>query len=182
MPWYYAQNGQQRGPVELTDLQGLLTSGQLTGQDLVWTEGMPQWQPAASVPEVMPPAAAPAPQPVPLPAQPSESMPVPAAPYVAPFQPGYAYEQPSKHASLALTSMILSLVSLAIGGVFLALPGCICGHIALKGMRQTGDFRNKGFAQAGFWVGLIVSLFWGLLILLFLGIFIFAGISAATGH
>jgi len=179
MSWFYAQNGQQRGPIELAELQGLLAGGQLTGHDLVWTEGMPQWQPAASVPTVMPATAMPAPPSAPLPQSPA----IPAAPYVASYQSAYSpYEQPSKHAGLALTSMILSLLSLALGGPFLSIPGAICGHIALKGMRQTGDLRNQGFAQAGFWVGLILSLFWGLILLIIIVIFIVAAVGAASGH
>jgi hypothetical protein len=169
--WYYAQQGQQRGPVELPELQQLLSSGQVSGQELVWTEGMPQWQPAAQVPAVTPPGAA-----VPMPGVPQPVM--PAVPYG-----GYSpYEGPSKHAGLALTSMILSLVSIAFGGLFLAIPGAICGHIALKGMRQTGDFRNQGFAQAGFWVGLIITLLWLLVIIGFLVIFVVAAASAAASH
>jgi len=49
-------------------------------------------------------------------------------------------------------------------------------------MRQTGDLRNQGFAQAGFWVGLILSLFWGLILLIIIVIFIVAAVGAASGH
>lgn len=159
--WYYSEQGQQRGPVELPELQRLLSTGQVSGHDLVWTEGMPQWQPAAQVPAVMPPGAA-----GPMPSVPHPVMPL--VPYG---------EAPSKHAGLALTSMILSLVSIAFGGLFLAIPGAICGHIALKGMNQTGDFRNRGFAVAGFWVGLIWSL---IQILLIIGVIVF--VMAAASH
>lgn len=164
--WYYSERGQQRGPVELPELQRLLSIGQVSGQDLVWSEGMPQWQPAAQVPAVMPSGAA-----APISAGPQPVM--PAVPYG-----GYSpYEGPSKHAGLALTSMILSLVSIVFGGLLLAIPGAICGHIALKGMKQTGDFRNRGFAVAGFWVGLIWSL---LQILLIVGFIAF--VVAAANH
>lgn len=176
MPWYYAENGQQRGPIELAELQGLFTAGQLTGQDLVWTEGMPQWQPAASVAALMPPAPAPPAEPAP----PSNGPTIQAVPYVTPYQS--AYEQPSRHAGLAITSMVLSLLSLVMFGPLLSIPGAICGHIALKGMRQSGDLRNQGFAQAGFWVGLILSLLWGLLIAFIIVIMIVAAVSAAAGH
>ena len=179
MPWYYAQSGQQRGPVELAELQGLLASGQLAAQDLVWTEGMAQWQPAAGVPQVMPTAPAAAIPPVPQP----QAQTVQPAPFVAPYQSAYQpYEQPSRHSGLAITSLVLSLLSLAIGGPLLSVPGWICGHIALKGMRQTGDFRNQGIAQAGYWVGLILSLFWGLILLIVVVIIIIAAVAAAAGH
>ena len=50
--WYYAQNNQQLGPVTLEALRNMLVTGQVHGSDLVWTQGMPQWLPARSVPEV----------------------------------------------------------------------------------------------------------------------------------
>jgi hypothetical protein len=50
--WYYAQNNQQLGPVTLEALRGMVASGQVGAADLVWTQGMSQWLPARSVPEV----------------------------------------------------------------------------------------------------------------------------------
>ena len=50
--WYYAQNNQQLGPVTLEVLRGMVASGQVGAADLVWTQGMSQWLPARSVPEV----------------------------------------------------------------------------------------------------------------------------------
>jgi uncharacterized RDD family membrane protein YckC len=49
--WFYAVGGRQQGPVSTEQLMALLASGQLSPGDLVWTEGMPEWLPAASVPE-----------------------------------------------------------------------------------------------------------------------------------
>lgn len=48
--WFYTRNGQQQGPVPLDDLQQLAQRGELTAQDLVWTETMANWQPAHAVP------------------------------------------------------------------------------------------------------------------------------------
>ena len=50
--WYYARNNQQLGPVTLDALRGMVASGEIGGTDLVWTQGMAQWLPARSVPEV----------------------------------------------------------------------------------------------------------------------------------
>jgi hypothetical protein len=47
--WYYARGGEQLGPVSADELKGKLASGELSPQDLVWTDGMGNWQPAASV-------------------------------------------------------------------------------------------------------------------------------------
>jgi uncharacterized RDD family membrane protein YckC len=52
--WYYAQNGQQVGPVPTQSLQALVTSGQLRPEDLVWQEGLPNWIEACQAPEIFP--------------------------------------------------------------------------------------------------------------------------------
>lgn len=44
--WYYGVRGQQLGPIEEAQLRSMLASGQLTPEDMVWTEGMPGWAPA----------------------------------------------------------------------------------------------------------------------------------------
>jgi len=46
--YFYTTNGQQVGPIEGTQLVGLAQQGQLSITDQVWTEGMAEWQPAAS--------------------------------------------------------------------------------------------------------------------------------------
>jgi hypothetical protein len=56
MPWYYADNGQQTGPVTDEEFQSLLTSGKVRADTLVWRDGMPGWAPYSTV---MPASAAP---------------------------------------------------------------------------------------------------------------------------
>src|SRR6266540_2956272 len=48
--WYYAQRGQQLGPVPTEVLTAMAAEGQLHPGDLVWKEGMANWVPAHSVP------------------------------------------------------------------------------------------------------------------------------------
>ena len=50
--WFYAKDGAQQGPVTLETVQLMAASGQLAPTDLVWAEGLPEWAPAAQVPEV----------------------------------------------------------------------------------------------------------------------------------
>lgn len=51
--WYYSHDGQQKGPVPVSELARLASSGEFDPEkDLVWREGMPDWQPAASVSEL----------------------------------------------------------------------------------------------------------------------------------
>ncbi len=47
--WHYNDKGQQRGPIHLDELRELLSTGKLSSDTLVWTEGMPEWKPAASI-------------------------------------------------------------------------------------------------------------------------------------
>lgn len=68
MSWYYADGGQQRGPVTDDELSGLVAAGTITQDTLVWREGMPGWEPLSkarpgeAVPTPMtPPVAAPSP-------------------------------------------------------------------------------------------------------------------------
>lgn len=50
--WFYAQNGARKGPVPFSTLQDLFQQG-LSPSSLVWTEGMEQWIPASSIPELI---------------------------------------------------------------------------------------------------------------------------------
>lgn len=49
MTWYYAKDGEQKGPITEEELNGLFSSGELTGDDLVWKEGMDEWSAYQSV-------------------------------------------------------------------------------------------------------------------------------------
>lgn len=45
MNWYYALNGQQQGPVPETEIASLAAAGTITADTLIWSEGLPDWQP-----------------------------------------------------------------------------------------------------------------------------------------
>ena len=47
-----AINGQQYGPYNIQQMQQMAQSKQITVQTLVWTQGMPQWAAAGSIPEL----------------------------------------------------------------------------------------------------------------------------------
>jgi uncharacterized RDD family membrane protein YckC len=62
--WYYTRGGgPQTGPVETDALRQLIATGGVTAEDLVWSEGMADWQRAADVQTFFTPAADPAPAP-----------------------------------------------------------------------------------------------------------------------
>jgi uncharacterized membrane protein len=79
--WHYVQNGQASAAIEMTALQSLLTKGSLGPDTLVWTQGMAQWLPARSVPDLagsLPSAGGP--PPIPPGAIPPLTMPPPPLP------------------------------------------------------------------------------------------------------
>jgi hypothetical protein len=54
--WYYAKDGQQRGPFPETHVRQLAASGQILPHDLVWHDGLAEWVAAQSVVGLMPEA------------------------------------------------------------------------------------------------------------------------------
>lgn len=120
MMWYYHRGGAQMGPVSWQELVVTARAGGLGAGDLVWTEGMAQWQAAATIPGLLPAQAPPAvppsmppvrtapdpptarpaytappaqPAPAPLPVRPSYAAP-PAQPAAAAPAPRPAYARP----------------------------------------------------------------------------------------
>ncbi len=81
MKYFIANNGQQSGPFELQDL----VANGLTPNSMVWCDGMANWQPATSVPEV---------------AQllmPQQQQPQPQYQQPQQYQPQQQYQQPQQY-------------------------------------------------------------------------------------
>jgi hypothetical protein len=117
-------------------------------------------------------------------AQQSPAPPPPAsAPPTPPYGQPYAYGAPvtPPQNSMALTSMILSLVGLA---TWITAPiGAILGHVALKQIRETGE-SGEGMAKTGIIVGWIIT---GLGVLCCVGavllqIGLFAAATSSSGY
>ena len=49
--WYYAQNGEQKGPVSTEALRDMIAIGQLSLDDLVWKTGLAEWVKASQARE-----------------------------------------------------------------------------------------------------------------------------------
>jgi hypothetical protein len=49
--WYFEQNGETRGPVPSEVIHAMLAENQLTGTTLLWADHLPDWRPAALIPE-----------------------------------------------------------------------------------------------------------------------------------
>lgn len=52
-PYYAALDGRQAGPFNEQEVMKLIAEHRVTKDTLVWTPGMPVWQPAEKVPEVL---------------------------------------------------------------------------------------------------------------------------------
>ena len=57
--WFYASEGQQKGPLPEAQLRDLIARGMVRSDTLVWTEGMSGWQKAGEIPGLVPGAAPP---------------------------------------------------------------------------------------------------------------------------
>jgi hypothetical protein len=50
--WFLGIGGQQQGPFDVAGLQARVRDGSLTRSTLVWKQGMANWSPAETVPEL----------------------------------------------------------------------------------------------------------------------------------
>ncbi len=50
--WYLAINGSQYGPCDVNALSQMLSAGQINGDTLAWSTGMPSWQPMKLIPDL----------------------------------------------------------------------------------------------------------------------------------
>jgi hypothetical protein len=154
MQWWYGEQGRQQGPVGDDELRAMVAAGQLGPQSMVWREGLPAWQPLTAFPEL------------------------------CGGYPGLAgYGAPVAPTSgLAIASLVCGIVSLFLCYVHAvaAVPAVVCGHLALKRIRDsvvpTG---GRGLAVAGLVTGYLGVLA-QLATLVFIGIFFFSMSRAVT--
>ena len=164
--WYYAQNNQQLGPVALDALRQMVAGGQVGAADLVWTQGMSQWLPARSVPELAgsvpsaPAAAAPG-------AAAAAGFPPAGYPPQAPVPGQYpqtqfgGYQPTSNYSGKANTALGLGIASLPLClcpfvGIGLGIAAIVIGNGVPEGAPE------KGRAKTGVILG-IVGLAFGVL-------------------
>ncbi len=86
---------------------------------------------------------------------PAGPWPVP-SPWPVPFQPA-----PSTN-SMAIASLVLGVAEVFTGGLT-AIPAVICGHVARRQMKLTGQ-RGDGLATGGLVLGYMAIIFWAILI------------------
>ena len=118
-------------------------------------------QPGAPVPPASPPPAYGAPG---------------AAPAYGETAPAYGQPAGAKTNTLAIISLVASLIGLFSGIGFIA--GIICGHISLSQIKKTGE-EGRGMAVAGLiigYVGVLLSIIVGIILTV-----IFVGLAASGG-
>ena len=86
---------------------------------------------------------------------------------------------PSATCGLAIASLICSCAGLVLA-FFGTIPGIICGHMAMKRIRQTPRLQGKGLAVAGLITGYTLSAAWAVPLAFILVAGILGGVRAAS--
>lgn len=174
MPWHYVNENREQAEVPDGNLEALVSSGAVTHDTLIWQDGMPDWLPASlAVPELFPDA------------------PVTPVPYAAATdQPDayasdgqQAYPATPKTSGLAIAALICGILGLTTCWIFSAIPGAVCGHMALSQIRlANGQIGGRGLAIAGLVTSYIAIAATILIVLtyLFMGVAAFGFAAAAS--
>lgn len=158
--WHFVRNGEQHGPVTEDALRAMLASGQVGPTDLVWKDGMEQWQEARSVSGLVPASLPGVPDPLRGSAPPVMSVPAASVQPVAPG-PSAASGQPPTSGK-AVGSLVCSILGFFVCAFFGHLIGIILGYSARKEIRNSGGaLGGEGMAKAGIilgWIGVVFTL------------------------
>lgn len=131
MQYLVARNGEKSGPFDKDEVYRRLVSGELSGTDLGWTEGMAEWEPLS---KLLPPPQA---QPV----------------FAAPASHSVAAAAPQGTSGLAIASLICGFLGFVTFGLA-GLPAIITGHLSLSAIRKSGgSLGGRGMAIAGLVMG-----------------------------
>ena len=156
MNWYYADAGQQVGPISEAELEALAQSGKIQPSTLVWRDGLADWIPYGQIK----PGAAPEPTGLPPAAAPTDEI------------------------VCAECNKIFSKNSaIQYGGVWVC---ATCKPIFVQKLREGATLPGQGGAlnYAGFWIRFGAKFVDGLIFLVVLaipiGFFIFANIKSAA--
>jgi uncharacterized membrane protein len=87
---------------------------------------------------------------------------LPAGPWPMPAAWPVPQPQPANTNSMAIASMVLGVAEFFTAGLT-AVPAVICGHVARRQMKLTGQ-RGDGLATGGLVLGYMAIIFWAVLI------------------
>ncbi len=168
--WFYVQDRQKVGPVSKEQIRSLFEDGTISGEDLVWTQGMSEWKPANQVQARF---AAPAPA-SPPPVRPPEDSMDPAIDMSAPVAPeesASAYdvgeglgierkyapsaEREYAHFGLRLGAIIIDYLIVVPLNFLIVVPG----YVFVVAMFSTqGEFGEPKLMPIGNMLGLLLNL------------------------
>ena len=158
--WYYGSSAGQSGPVDESELRAMIASGGVGPETLVWRDGMKDWLPLQSVPELRGDAVTP--------------YQTPGAPLPGGYVPGY-YQPVAPTSGLAIASMVCGIVGLLLCYIhgLLGVPAVICGHMALSQISGSSlPMAGRGMAIAGLVMGYLgIAMSVGFIVLLVFAIF-----------
>jgi hypothetical protein len=158
--WHYIQNGASQGPISFADMRSLAAGGQLVPTDFVWSEGMDEWVPAMTIPQLFPQTAARA-------ANRDTTQ--------------FAADGPIvRTSSLAIASMIMGIVGIVI--LPCSILAIIFGHIASRDIaRSQGTLEGRTMAVVGMVFGYIVVGI-AFVVAVVVSLLLFTAVGAAVGH
>lgn len=147
MQYHVAKNGEKSGPFEKEEIYRRLVSGELSGSDLGWCEGMADWEPLSKL--IPPPMSG-------------------VAPVFGPAVVNVQVASTPQTSGLAIASMVCGIFSFFLLGLT-SLPAIIMGHMARSRIKKSaGTVDGGGMAVAGLITGYLGVLLLGMVILGFL--------------
>jgi uncharacterized RDD family membrane protein YckC len=159
--WFYARNNQQTGPVLWDQLQHLAASGMILGTDLIWTEGMASWAPAATIqglfPPAVPPQSAPGypPPPGQMPGQVSYNQAwntaAPGSPFSGVYSTNMAQVAPHGYAGFWIRVLAFIIDALVLGAAF-----AVVGSVLRIDMSRSMNF-STGPQMPGYWLAAAIG-------------------------
>lgn len=175
MDWYYSKNASQYGPVPEDELKAKIATGEVGPADLVWKDGMRDWTPSGSVPEL---AARTPMTPAGYDTSGHSRNPEPPAqtPYQTPASTGVptsVYVATPPTSGLAIASLVCGIMGLVTCLCLPGIPAVVCGHMALSRIAEAqGRLGGRGLAIAG-----LVTGYLSVVILVIFVLMIFVGFT-----
>jgi hypothetical protein len=134
---YVVRGTEQAGPFTEAEIRAQLASGAITGDTMIWWEGLPEWSPLSRTPLGAPPTT------------------VPAAPGAVAPTPGPATgSRTSTLAIVALVSGILGLICWP-SAIVCGTAAIITGHLERKEIKRAPTVSGGGLALAGLILGYV---------------------------
>lgn len=160
--WYYGREDQQYGPIDDASIKARIATGEVSPHDLVWKEGMEKWLPLSQVSELSGGLSTVSDSPY---ATAASSL-------VAGVSPA-ALPMPPPTSGLAIASLVCGILAILVScnavGIVFGIPAVICGHLAMKRLKDPLNPQGgQGMALAGLICGYIGSVI-TIIVVIFIG-------------